>query len=125
MKNKLRYLALALLVSLGINAGTDCCGHSKKHSTTSVQLNDVKKTDDSSDSEDGGFFTGIIGSVSEIASTGVTGVETFVGNHKLAVAGGATVATVVAVYALYKWKVSADEVATLEDELEEANAIVA
>ena len=122
MNNTLRYLALALLVSVNLNAFQVV----KAPVVTEVVETPVVSEDDSSDSDSkGGFVSGVIAKTSEIASSGVAGIETFVTTYPKAIAGTATVATVVAVYALIKWKKSADKVAELEDELEEVNALTA
>lgn len=137
MNNKLRYLALALLVSVNLNAGEvtskdNSTGVSKgapvvAASTDASQADKAPKNDssDEDESDNGEFFSGIVTSVGDIASTGVTGVETFVTNHPKIIGGVAVSATVIATYALYKWYASANEVADLKAELEEVNAITA
>lgn len=142
MNNTLRYLALALLVSVNLNAASPVLEVTETpvlkvtennqapevktpvapEENTTEKNTPVVEEDDSSDSK-GGFVSGIIAKTSEVASSGVAGVETFVTTYPKAIAGTATVATVVAVYALIKWKKSADKVAELEDELEEVNAL--
>jgi hypothetical protein len=55
----------------------------------------------------------------EEGSSFLSGVSAFVTAHPVAVAVGGTTATLVAVYALYKWNKVAHQAATLEEELAE------
>lgn len=160
MNNKLRYLALSLLVSVNLNANPDQSKIDEQVGQTIVDgichigasaaeafdkknedaLNDAQddvEEKDGSMSEtstevtgdaDNGFMESIKaipGAVKVVAQNGVAGVESFVANHPKSIAGVATAATVIAVYYGVKYYNASSKVATLEEQLEEANAIQA
>lgn len=154
MNNKLHYLALTLLFATGLNAapvqtahdevvakgvidGVVYAGLTVKDTAGTLaeealeawrNAQEETSTEVSSDESSEGVMASvqaIPGAIQALAQNGVSGIESFVVKHPKSIAGVATVTAVAAVYYGVKYYNASTKVATLEEQLEEANAIKA
>ncbi len=172
MNSKLRYLALALLITTGLNSTpvkiqvqedtgsavytgfSSLAGSLIDYSKTffdsadedasetievilpmcssdcdcDLKDEDLDVTEDKGTDSNDGVVTSVKAiptAIKALAHNGVAGVESFVVGHPKSVAGVAVVATVATVYSVVKWRALAYKAATLKEQLEEVNAIIA